>query len=325
MILQGAVSKHSENIETDRLMKLKCNTIQRLISDYIDNTLSTNDTAKVKEHLKFCQSCQKEVAALKKTRDLVVGFYVAPEVSDTYYHQFEVELHRFIEKKGPTPISLRIKSLVSQFTWSLLTQVRQSFGRYNFFHRHLLPIGTLLLMIAAGYVTHLLNQHDSLSLEEYSRQIGKPMIAQERTTVDENSGLIQDMHNDYIMNRKAPDQVTSSADTANGEKVGYWKLADPISTETEGHIIVMHVSEDRSVPSEATESELIVYAQPDILSKKSPLQDNGYATFPSGMPVELFLAKYQRKHRQSPRFVNKLMYEHSKIPYIPELYDLSNL
>ena len=306
-------------------MKLKCNTIHRLISDYIDNTLSTNDTAKVKKHLSFCQSCHKEVAALKKTRDLVVGFYVAPEVSDSYYHQFEVELHRSIENKGPTPISERIKSLVSQFTWSLLTQVRQSFGRYNFFHRHLLPISALLLMIAAGYVTHLFNHHDSISFKEYSGQIGKPMIAQGLTTVDENSELIQDMHNDYIMKRKAPDQVTSSAETANGEKVGYWKLADPISTESEGHLIVMHVSEDRSVPSDATDSEFIVHVQTDILSRKSPLQDNGYATFPPGIPVELFLAKYQRKHRHTPKFVNKLMYEHSKIPYIPELYDLSNL
>lgn len=306
-------------------MKLKCNTIQRLISDHIDNTLSTNDAAKVKKHLSLCQSCQKEAAALRKTRDLVVGFYVAPEVSDSYYHQFEVELHRCIENKGPIPINEHIKSLVSQFTWSFVTQVRQSFGRYNFWHRHLLPISVLLLMIAAGFVMHLLNQPDSLSLREYPRQIGKPMIAQGLTTVDEHSGLIHGMHNDYIMKRKAPDQVTSSADSADGDKVGYWKLADPISTETEGHIIVMHVSEDRSVPSDATDSKLIVYVQPDILSKKSPLQNNGYAAFPSGIPVELFLAKYQRKHRQAPRFVNKLMYEHSKIPYIPELYDLSKL
>ena len=306
-------------------MKLKCNTIQRFISDYIDDSLSTNDTVKVKKHLSFCQSCQKEVAALKKTRELVVGFYVEPEVPDSYYHQFEVELHRCIENNGPIPISKRIKSVVGQFTWSFLTHVRQSFGRYSFFHRNLLPISALLLLIASVFVMHMLNQHDSLSSREYLGQIGKPKIAEGRTSVDQNSDLIQGMHNDYIMKRKAPDQVTSPADTANGEKVGYWKIAEPISTESEGHIIVMHVSEDRSVPSDATVSELLVYAQPDILSRKSPLQDDEYAAFPSGIPVELFLAKYQRKHRQSPRFVNKLMHEHSKIPYIPELYDLSKL
>ena len=306
-------------------MKLKCNTAQRFISDYIDETLSTRDAAKVEKHLRSCQLCQKEVAALRKTRDLVVGFYVAPDVPDSYYHQFEVELHHCIENKGPTPISERMKSLVGQFTWSLLTQLRQSFGRYSFIHRHVLPISVLLLLIAAGFVTHFLNQQDFLSNREYTRQIGKPKIAKGLTTVDEQAELIHEMHNEYIMEQKAPNQVSSSAGTADTEEVGYWKLSEPISTETDGHIIVMHVSEDRSVPSDATDSELLVYVQPDILSKKSPLQDNGYAAFPSGLPVELFLAKYQRKHRQSPRFVNKLMYEHSKIPYIPELYDLSNL
>ena len=321
----GSGFKESEDVETDRLMKLKCNNIQRLISDYIDDTLSTSDTAKVEKHLSYCQLCQKEVTALRKTRDLVVGFYVEPDVPDSYYYQFEVELHHCLENKGPTPISERIKSLVGQITWSLLTQLRQSFGRYRFIHRHMLPISVILLMIAAVFVMPLLYQRDPLSPEEYTGQIGKPMIAKGHTTVEEKSDVIHGMHNDYIMKQKAPDQVSSSAGTADSKEVGYWKLAEPISTETEGHIIVMHVSEDRSVPSNATDSELLVYAQPDILSKKSPLQDNGYATFPSGHPVELFLAKYQRKHRQAPRYVNKLMYEHSKIPYIPELYDLSKL
>lgn len=306
-------------------MKLKCNTIQRFMSDYIDDTLSTIDAEKVEKHIRFCQPCQKEVAALKKTRDLVVGFYVAPEVPESYYHQFEVELNRSIEKKGPIPVTDRIKSSVGQFTWSLLTQVRQSFGRYGFLHRHVLPISILLLMIAAGFITHLINQHEFLSSKKNSEQIGKPMIANALTTVDDKSELIHGMHNDYIMQRKAPDQITSSTEETNNKEVGYWKLAEPISTETEDHIIVLQLSEDRSVPSDAADSDLPAYAQPDILSKKSPLQDNGYAAFPSGLPVELFLAKYQRKHRQSPRFVNKLMYEHSQIPYIPELYDLSKL
>ncbi len=321
----GAVSKHSENDETDSLMKFKCNTGQRFISDYIDGTLSARDTAKVEKHLSSCQPCQKEVAALKKTRDLVVGFYVAPEVPDSYYHQFEVELHNCIENKGPTPITERLKSLLSHCMWSLRTQLRQSFGQYSFGQSLMFPISALLLIIAALFVTHMLNQPDPLLSKKDTEQIGKPMIANGLSTVNEKSTLVHGTHTDYTMQRKAPNPVTSAADVTDTVKVRYWKLAEPISTETEGHIIVIHVSEDRSVPSDATDSELLVYAQPDILSKKSPLQDNEYAAFPSGLPVELFLAKYQRKHRQSPRFVNKLMSEHSKIPYIPELYDLSKL
>lgn len=305
-------------------MKLKCNTIQRFLSDYIDETLTSSEAAKVEDHLSSCQSCQKEVTALKRTRDLVVGFYVEPKVPDSYYHQFEVELNRCIENKGPTTLSERLKSSVGQFTWSLLTQVRHSFGRYSFINRHVVPISVFLLIIITGFVAmHLLKQNDSPTSTEYQRQIGKPIIANGLTSVDENSEMADGMHNDYITKWKTPNQVSPSTVAQGTEKVGYWKLAEPISTDTEGHIIVMYSSEDRSVPSDAADSELIVYADPDILSRKSPLQDDGYATFPSGLPVELFLAKYQRKHRKSPQFVNKLMSEHSKIPTLPELYDLS--
>lgn len=305
-------------------MKLKCNTIQRFISDYIDETLTSSEAAKVEDHLSFCQTCQKEVTALKRTRDLVVGFYVEPKVPDSYYHQFEVELHRCIESKGPTTLGERIKSSVGQFTWSLLTQVRQSISQYSFINRYVVPISIFLLILTTGFMAmHFLKLVDPPTYKEYPGQVDKPIIANGLTSVDEHSELIHDMHNDYISKRKTPNQVSPSTATPDTEKVGYWKLAEPISTETEGHIIVMYSSEDRSVPSDAADSELIVYADPDILSRKSPLQDDGYATFPSGLPVELFLVKYQRKHRKSSQFVNKLMYEHSKIPTIPELYDLS--
>ena len=305
-------------------MKLKCNTIQRLISDYIDESLTSSEAAKVDDHLSFCQTCQKEVTTLKRTRDLVVGFYVEPKVPDSYYHQFEVELNRCIESKGPTTLGERLKSSVGQLTWTLLTQVRHSIGRYSFINRHVVPISVFLLIIMTGFVAmHLLELADSTTSMEYQNQIGKPIIANGLTSVNENSEMIHGIHNDYITKWKTPNQVSPSTVVEDTEKVGYWKLAEPISTDTEGHIIVMYSSEDRSVPSDAADSELIVYADLDILSRKSPLQDDGYATFPSGLPVELFLAKYQRKHRKSPQFVNKLMYVHSKIPTLPELYDLS--
>lgn len=304
-------------------MKLKCNTIQRFISDYIDEALTSSDAAKVEDHLSFCKTCQKEVATLKRTRDLIVGFYVEPKAPDSYYHQFEIELHRCIETKGPTTFSERLKSSAGQFTWSLLTQVRHSFGRYSFINRHLLPIGVFLLIITTGLVTmHLLTLVEPTS-KEHQVQMGKPIIANGFTPADENTEALQGIHNDYITKWKTPNQVSPSNAAQETEKVGYWKLAEPISTETEGHIIVMYSSEDRSVPSDAADSELIVYVDPNILSRKSPLQDEEYAAFPSGLPVELFLSKYRRKHRKSPQFVNKLMYEHSKIPTLPELYDLS--
>ena len=311
------------NLETEKVMKLKCNTIQRFLSDYIDDTLSTRETEKVEGHLNFCRACQHEVAALKKTRDLVVDFYVKPEVSDSYYHQFEVELHSCIESKGPTPLSQRLKTSAGQFTWSLLTRVRQSFGRYSFISRNVLPIGTLLLLIVTGFVaTHMLKQDDSSHAKIFPQQAEKPVIAKELATVNEKSEVPHGIHNDYKTARKAPGEVSSTNHAADAEKVVYWKLAEP--PETEGHIIVMHISNDRSVPSDDANSELIVYAQPDILSKKSPLQDDD-VVFPLDLQVAHFLEKYQRKHRRSPRYVDKLMNVPSEMLNISESYDFSKL
>ena len=277
-------------------MKLKCNATQRFMSDYIDDTLSTGDTEKVEAHLNFCQTCQREVAALKKTRDLVVDFYVGPEVSESYYHQFEVELHRCIESKGPTPLYERLQTSVGQLTWSFLTRARQSFGRYSFISRNMLPLTTLLLLIVTGFVaTHLLKQDVPPHANQFSQQAGKPVIAPELATANENSEMPQGIHNDYKTKRKTPGEVTPTSLAADAEKVGYWKLAKPVNTETEEHIIVMHISSDRSVPSDEVNSELIVYAQPDILSKKSPLQEGDYAAFPLDLQVAHFLDKYQRR------------------------------
>ncbi len=307
-------------------MKLKCNAIQRFISDYIDDALSTSDTERVEGHLNFCHTCQHEVTALKKTRDLVVDYYVEPEVSDNYYHQFEVELHRCIESKGPTPLYDRLKTSVGQFTWSFLTGVRQSFGRYSFISRNVVPLGTLLLLIVTGFVaTHVLEQEDSPHSKKYSQQADKPTIAKELATVNEKSEVLQGNHNDYIIKRKAPSEISSTNLAANDQKVGYWKLAKPLTTETEGHIIVMHISNDRSVPTDDANSELIVYAQPDILSKKSLLQDEDYAMSPLELQVAHYLEQYPRKHRKSLQSVDKLMNVPSEVLTISESYDFSKM
>lgn len=312
-------------------MKLKCNAIQRFISDYIDDTLSARDTAKVEVHLQFCLVCQHEVNALKKTRDLVVDFYVEPETPDSYFHQFEVELHRCIENKGPIPLNQRLKTSLLQFTWSLLTQLRQSFGRYSFMRMNAFPLGVLLVLITTGFVvTHLLKQEVSPPPKVYLQQVGETVLSNESSAVNAKSKLRQDIYNDRKTKRKTPEEVSSPTLAADAEKVGYWKLTEPLTTETEGHIIVMHISNDRSVPSEAADSELIVYAQPDILSRESPLQEDNYAALPLELQVAPFSEKYQRKHLKLPRFVNKFMNVSSEnvsseVLTMPELYDLSKL
>ncbi len=313
-------------------MKLKCNAIQRLISDYIDDTLSAHDAAKVEAHLQFCLVCQHEVNALKKTRDLITGFYVEPETPDSYFHQFEVELHRCIENKGPISLNQRLKTSLLQFTWSLLTQLRQSFGRYSFIRMNALPLGVLLALITTGFVvTHLLKQEVSPPPKVYHlQQVGETAISNESGAVNAKSKLRHGIYNDRKTKRKAPGEISSPTLAANAEKVGYWKLTEPLTTETEGHIIVMHISNDRSVPSDAADSEQVVYAQPDILSRKSPLQDDNYAALPLELQVAPFSEKYQRKYRRLSRYVDKLMNVSSEnvsseVLTMPELYDLSKL
>ncbi|RKU16503.1 hypothetical protein C6501_05475 [Candidatus Poribacteria bacterium] len=310
------------------VVSITCNATQRFISDYIDGTLSTRDTAKVEAHLQLCLVCQHEANALKKTRDLVVNFYVEPEAPDNYYHQFEVELHRCIENKGPTPLKQRLKTSALQFTWSLLTQLRQSFGRYSFIRMNAFPLGMLFVLIVAGFVvTHLPKQEVSLPPKVYLQEID------EHANGDEKSELRHGIYNDRKAKRAALSEVSSTTSATDVEKVGYWKLTDPLTTETEGHIIVMHIDNDRSVPNDTVPndtvgSELIVYAQPDILSRKSPLQDANYAALPLELQVAPFSEKYKRKHRRFPRFVDKLMNVPSEvlsIPAIPELYNASKL
>ncbi len=313
-------------VEAEKIMKLKCNATQRFISDYIDDTLSTKDAEKVEEHLRFCKTCRHEVAALRKTRDLVVGYYVEPKVPDNYYHQFEVELHRCIENKGPTPLYERLNTSVGQFTWSFLTRVRQSFGRYSFISRNLLPLGTLFLLIVTGIVgMSIYKQYVPPHSDHFSTRAGKPVIAQELNTDNDKSEVLQGIYNDYITKRKAPGELSSTNLATDTEKAGYWKLAEPLTTETEGHIIVMHISNDRSVPSDDANSELIVYAQPDILSNKSPLQDDDYAAFPLELHVAHYLEQYPRKYRKSLQVVDEMMNVPSEILTISESYEFSKL
>ncbi len=306
-------------------MKLKCNAIQRFISDYIDDTLSARDTANVETHLQSCAMCQREVDSFKKTRDLVVDFYVEPETSDNYFHEFEAKLHRSIENRGPTRLNQRIKTSVSQYIWCLLTQLRQSFGRYSRIRTNTLPLCAFLLLIATGFVvTHLLNQDTSTSPIVHPKEIHRQTFSGDSATAD-SSEFVQGIYNERRTKRKYPSEVSSLTPAVDVEKVSYWKLSQPLTTETEEHIIVMHVSKNHSVPSDAANSELIVYAQPDILSSKSPLQDGDYAALPLELHVASFSERYQREHRSLSGVVGKLMHVPSERLTIPEPFDLSGL
>ncbi len=303
-------------------MKLKCKTIQRLISDYIDDLLSADDAANVDAHLQFCRKCQCEFAALKKTRDLVVDYYVEPVTSDNYFHQFEVELNRSIEQKGPTPLTERLKTSLSQLLWCFLTQLRQSFSRYSETRMHAICISVISLLIVTSLVaTHLLNQDVSTPSGEYpNRTPGSQVSIGDTETVDDSLILLHERRT----NRKDPAEVSSPARKAYVEKVGYWKLSEALTTEAEEHLIVMHISNDPSVPSDA-DSDMIVYEQPEIINRKSPLQSDDDVTLPLELHVTPLSEKYPRKQRKLSGFVVKLMHVPKEILNIPEFYGLIKL
>lgn len=302
-------------------MKPKCNAIQSLISDYIDDTLYKNDVAKVESHIKFCSECRREIAAIRKTRDLVIDYYVEPVAPEDYFHQFEVELNRFIQKKGPTPLNQRLKASAMQFLWCLLTQLRQSVSKYNDTRMHTLTVGALLLLIVSGFVaTHFLNQQIPHSPKIYLNGASGMQITDAETDIDDQQKKSLHKHR---TNWKDSSEVSSPALTANVEKVGYWRLAQPLANDTDSYIIVTHISNDRSAPGD-TDSEDVAYEQPAILERKSPLQED-YVALPLDLHVNPFSEKHPRKQRKLSGFVVKLIHLPTEMLTIPEFYDLIKL
>ena len=302
-------------------MKLKCNAIQSLISDYIDDTLYKDDAAKVKAHLQFCTKCQREIAAIRKTRDLVIDYYVEPVAPEDYFHQFEVELHRCIQKKGPTSLNQRLKASAAQFLWCLLTQLRQSFSKYNDTRMNTLTVGALLLLIVSGFVaTHFLNQEVSHPPKIYQNGASGVQIVDGETDFDDQH---KKSFHEHRTNWKGSSEVSSPALTANVEKVGYWRLSQPLTNGTEDYIVVTHISKDRSAPSD-TDSEVVVHEQPAILERKSPLQED-YVALPLELHVNPLSEKHPRKQRKLSGFVVKLIHLPTEMLTIPEFYDLIKL
>lgn len=302
-------------------MKPKCNAIQSLISDYIDDTLYKDDVAKVESHIKFCSECRREIAAIRKTRDLVIDYYVEPVAPEDYFHQFEVELHRCIQKKGPTSLTQRLKASATQFLWCLLTQLRQSVSKYNDTRMHTLTVGALLLLIVSGFVaTHFLNQQIPHSPKIYHNGTSGGQIADSDTDIDDQHKKSLHKHR---TNWKDSSEVSSPELTANVEKVGYWRLSQPLANDTEAYIIVTHISNDRSAPGD-TDSEDVVYEQPAILERKSPLQED-YVALPLDLHVNPYSEKHPRKQRKLSGFVVKLIHLPTEMLTIPEFYDLIKL
>ena len=108
-------------------LRTPCERQKNQLSDYIDDTLSERQKAVVAAHLRACPLCQNELAALKKTRELVGRFYVTPTAPDAYYARFAARLQERIEQRGtgtfPQRIRATVKIIIARFGWQLQTHL----------------------------------------------------------------------------------------------------------------------------------------------------------------------------------------------------------
>ena len=104
-------------------IRTPCERQKNQLSDYIDDTLSERQKAVVAAHLRVCPLCQNEMAALKKTRELVGRFYVTPTAPDAYYARFAARLQERIEQRGTGTFPQRIRAAVARFGWQLQTHL----------------------------------------------------------------------------------------------------------------------------------------------------------------------------------------------------------
>jgi hypothetical protein len=80
-------------------MRLKCNYVKNLLSDYLDGVLPENQTFAIFQHLRHCRVCQRELETLKKTNQLL-KFYIEKSPPDGYFQRLWPNLKYQVEYRG---------------------------------------------------------------------------------------------------------------------------------------------------------------------------------------------------------------------------------
>ena len=244
-------------------MRTKCQKIERLVSDYIDGTLSERQTAIVAAHIRLCQSCQREVADLKKTRHLLKNFYVEPDAPDAYYAQFTTQLQQRIEQSAPTALHQRFAAVATRFGWQLLTQMHRytdhfRLSRFISIRRHALPYYVLVLamtlLIAAPFLLTQISLHDTGEYAHLPSTTVHPAVTlaiQQDKTTAHPIGIRRNMNSERTTETPA---VDSGSDV--------WKFTD--EPMIDGYIFAkLRKDSSDAVPSVALgiDSELLAYAE----------------------------------------------------------------
>ena len=331
-------------------MRSKCDKIERLLSDYIDGTLSERQTADVALHLRSCGSCKREVVDLKKTNHLLENFYVEPEASDAYYARFTTRLQQRIEQSAPTALHQRLFAVATCLGWHLLTQLHRRLdhsrlGGFLSIRQHAFPYYifglTLTMLVVAPLLLNQVSTHD-----DGSHLLGRLYAAAKiRLSSADSSLSVQPTAALAIKQDKAGAQpadirrnVSSGRTTEppvidSGSEV--WLFTD--EPMTEGYIFTaLQENDSDTVPSVALDidSELLAYAEIPTqgafwarLTGRDVLTENRYALLLlQGMDAEQHaLQQYERKWSGFKGFSEKLLDVSPEILSIPEVYDSREL
>ena len=244
-------------------MRSKCQKIEPLVSDYIDGTLSEQQTTDVASHLRSCWSCKREIADLKKTQHLLKNFYVEPEASDTYYAQFTTQLQKRIEQSAPTALHQRFAAATTRLSWQLLTQVYRYADRFRpsrfiSVRRHAVPYYVLALamtmLLATPFLLTQVSMHNNGEDARFP-SAGVPssvaLAVQKDNTTTESVGIRRNMNSERATETPA---VDSGSDV--------WKFTN--EPMIDGYILTtLHKRSSDTMPSVALDidSELLAYTE----------------------------------------------------------------
>ena len=331
-------------------MRSKCEKIERLLSDYIDGTLSERQTADVVLHLRSCGSCKREVVDLKKTNHLLENFYVEPEASDAYYARFPTRLQQRIEQSAPTALHQRLFAVATRFGWHLLTQLHRRIdhsrlGGFLSIRQHAFPYYifglTLTMLVLTPLLLNQVSTHD-----DGSHVLGRLYAAAKIRLFSTDSSIsVQPTAALAIKQDKARAQPTdirrnvSSGRTTetpvidSGSEV--WLFTD--EPMTEGYIFTTLQEDDSdTVPSVALDidSELLAYAEIPTqgafwarLTGRDVLTENRYTLLLlQGMDAgQHARQQYERKRIGFKGFSQKLLDVPLETLSISEVYDSREL
>ena len=332
-------------------MRSKCDNIERLLSDYIDGTLSERQTADVVAHVRSCGSCKREVVDLKKTNHLLENFYVEPEASDAYYARFTTRLQQRIEQSAPTAPHQHLAAAATRLGWHLLTQLhrridRSRFGGFLSIRQHAFPYYILgltltLLVVAPLLLNQVSPQNDGSSMLGRLYAVAKIRFFSANSPVSVQPTAALAIKQDTETGTQPPDirrNVSSGRPTEtpaidSGSDV--WLFTDePL---TEGYIFTTLQENDPDTAPRVSldiDSELLAYAELPAqgafwarLMSRDVLTESRYALLLlQGIDAgQHALQQYERKRSGSKGFSQKLLDVPLETLSIPEAYDSREL